>query len=140
MRINMSNKSKNAIWKMAIVSVVLIVVLLSGTMPTFAAGSASTTANAVTLAPLNLGTAGNFVILSKSGITDVPTSVITGNVGTSPITGAANHLTCKEVTGIIYSVDAAGPAPCSVKSPAKLTAAVSDMQTAYTNAFATDTK
>ena len=83
---------------------------------------------------VNLGTAGNFVILTKSGITDVPTSAVTGDVGTSPITGAADHLTCTEVTGTIYSVDAAGPAPCSIKDPARLTTAVLDMQHAYTDA------
>ena len=32
-------------------------------------------------APVDLLSAGNFTILSKSGITDVPSSVITGNVG-----------------------------------------------------------
>jgi hypothetical protein len=85
-------------------------------------------------ARVNLGAANRFVILSKSGITDVPTSDITGDVGTSPITGAADHLTCAEVTGNIYSVDDAGPAPCSIKAPAKLTSAVHDMQTAYTDA------
>jgi hypothetical protein len=85
-------------------------------------------------APVNLGTAGDFVILSKSGITDVASSDVTGNVGTSPITGAADHLTCAEVTGRIYSVDDAGPAPCNIKAPARLTMAVGDMQTAYTDA------
>ncbi|MCX6685512.1 MAG: ice-binding family protein [Methanoregula sp.] len=86
------------------------------------------------LAPVNLGTAGNFVILTKAGITDVPTSVITGNVGTSPITGASiTGLDCSEVTGTIYTVDAAGPA-CRVIAPVLLTAAVGDMQTAYTDA------
>ena len=83
---------------------------------------------------VNLGAAGNFVILSESGITDVPNSSVTGRVGTSPITGAADHLTCKEVTGRIYSVDAAGPKPCSVMDPSRLTTAVGDMQTAYTAA------
>jgi hypothetical protein len=92
------------------------------------------TAAAAGPAPVNLGTAGNFVILSKSGITDVPTSPITGDVGTSPITGAADHLTCAEVIGNVYSVDAAGPAPCSVMDSARLTTAVLDMQTAYTDA------
>src|SRR5580658_4723337 len=75
-------------------------------------------------APVPLGLAGDFVILTKAGITDVPTSKITGDVGTSPITGAADLLTCTEVTGIIYSVNAAGPDPCSVKDPTKLTAAI----------------
>ena len=77
--------------------------------------------------------AGNFVILSKSGITDVYKSAITGDIGTSPITGAAMVISCPEVTGTIYSVDAAGPA-CKVTDATLLTSAVSDMQTAYTDA------
>jgi hypothetical protein len=81
-----------------------------------------------------LGSAGNFVILSKSGITNVYKSTITGNVGSSPISGAAIHLSCAEVRGTIYSVNAAGPLPCRVTNPSTLTAAVSAMQTAYTNA------
>src|ERR1035438_2297207 len=85
-------------------------------------------------APVNLRSAGDFVILTKAGITDVPTSAVTGNVGTSPITGAADLLTCTEVTGTIYSVDNAGPFPCSVKDPTLLTTAVLAMQHAYTNA------
>jgi hypothetical protein len=85
-------------------------------------------------APVDLGLAGKFVILSKSGITDVPTSDVTGNVGTSPITGAADGLTCPEVTGKVYSVDAAGPAPCNIVDPVRLTVAVSDMEAAYTDA------
>ena len=85
------------------------------------------------LAPVNLRSAGSFVILSKSGITDVYPSAIVGNVGTSPITGAALLLACDEVAGTIYTVDAAGPA-CEVINPVLLTAAVSDMQTAFNDA------
>jgi hypothetical protein len=85
-------------------------------------------------APVDLGTAGTFAILTKSGVTDVYASAINGNVGASPITGAAIGLTCPEVmTGIIYSVDAAGP-PCKVTDASFLTTAVGDMETAYTNA------
>ncbi len=84
--------------------------------------------------PVNLGGAGHFVILSKSGITDVQASNVVGNVGTSPITGAADHLSCAEVTGKVYSVNAAGPAPCSIVAPYKLTTAIQNMQAAYTNA------
>lgn len=83
---------------------------------------------------VNLGTAGNFAILSKTGVTNVYKSTITGNVGTSPISGAAILVTCPEVTGTIYAVDAAGPLPCAVKNASMLTTAISDMQTAYTNA------
>jgi hypothetical protein len=86
------------------------------------------------LAAVNLGTAGNFVILSKSGITDVPASAIVGNIGASPITGAAIGVTCTEVVGTIYAVDAAGPGPCSVADATLLTTAVGDMQTAYNDA------
>ena len=81
-----------------------------------------------------LGIAGNFVILSKSGITNVFQSAVTGDIGSSPITGAAIHLTCAEVTGTIYSVNAAGPLPCTVIDASRLTTAVSDMQTAFTDA------
>jgi len=86
------------------------------------------------LASVNLGVAGNFAILSKSGITDVFQSAITGDIGTSPITGAAILVTCVEVAGTIYTVNAAGPLPCRVINPSRLTTAVSDMQTAYTDA------
>jgi uncharacterized protein (TIGR03437 family) len=85
-------------------------------------------------APVNLGSAGNYVILTKTGITDVPPSAIVGNIGSSPITGAAIHITCAEVTGTISAVDAAGPAPCSLQVPGLLGTAILDMQTAYTDA------
>src|SRR5450756_638379 len=82
---------------------------------------------------VDLGTAGSFVILSESGITDVPPSIITGNIGTSPISGAAIGVTQAEVTGTIYSVDAFGPTGSEV-NPTLLTTAVNDMMTAYIDA------
>lgn len=86
-------------------------------------------------APVKLGASGTFAILTKSGITDVFASVINGDVGASPITGAAIGLTCGEVkTGTIYSVDAAGPLPCTVNNATLLTSAVGDMESAYTDA------
>ena len=86
-------------------------------------------------APVLLGAAGTFAILTKSGITDVFESAINGDVGASPITGAAIGLTCGEVkTGKVYSVDAAGPLPCTLTNATLLTSAVGDMETAYTDA------
>lgn len=85
-------------------------------------------------APVNLGTAGNFVILAQSETTSVPASVVTGDVGLSPATGAGIGLTCAQVTGTIYSVDDAGPLPCRVTDPSRLTAAIGDKGFAYTNA------
>ena len=94
-------------------------------------GAASAT---VARAPVNLGKAGTFAILSKSGVTDVYASAIRGNVGASPITGAAIGLSCPEVTGTIYSANAAGPLPCRVTDAPGLTTAVGDSETAYTDA------
>ncbi|MBC7421498.1 MAG: DUF3494 domain-containing protein [Bdellovibrio sp.] len=85
-------------------------------------------------APVNLNSAGNYIILAQSAITDVPTSAITGNVGLSPATGAGIGIACVEITGVVQSVDAAGPAPCVVTAPVTLTAAIGDKGTAYTDA------
>lgn len=102
--------------------------LSSGVTPT------DNTVSKVPLARVYLGLAGRFAILSKSGITDVYPSAVTGDIGTSPITGAAIHLTCSEVTGNVYSVNAAGPLPCRITNASRLSNAVGDMQAAYTNA------
>jgi hypothetical protein len=129
--------------KMFPITAMLLVVLMGSCKkeetPNLSSGTLSTaSSDALRLQPhravVNLGIAGNFVILSKSGITDVFPSAVTGDVGTSPITGAAIHLTCTEVTGTIYSVNAAGPLPCRVTDASRLTTAVGDMQTAYTDA------
>ena len=84
--------------------------------------------------PVSLGEATSFAILSQSGITDVYRSAIVGDVGTSPITGAAILLTCGEVSGNIYTVDVAGPLPCSLNNATLLTTAVGDMGYAYNDA------
>ena len=86
------------------------------------------------LAPVDLGSAGTFAILSKSGVTNVYASAVTGNVGSSPITGAAILVTCTEVSGTIFSVDAAGPLPCTVNAAPFLTLAVLEMELAYLDA------
>lgn len=91
------------------------------------------TSEVMALKGINLGLAGNFVILSKTGITSVYKSTITGDIGSSPITGAAMVLSCGEVTGNVFSVDASGPA-CKTTNATLLTLAVGDMQTAYTDA------
>ena len=92
------------------------------------------------LAAVNLGTAGNFVILSKSGISATGTTSITGNIGVSPIDSTAitgfglimdssnEFATSSLVTGKVYAADYAPPTPTT------MTTAVSDMETAYTDA------
>ena len=100
-----------------------------------------TTAGAVTPgAGVNLGTAGNFVILAKAGVTNVPNSVITGDIGVSPIAATAvtgfaliadatnTFSTSTQVTGKVYAADYASP------TSSNLTTAVLGMQAAYTDA------
>lgn len=84
---------------------------------------------------VDLGTAAPFAILAGTpNITDAGnTSVITGNVGLSPATGAGIGLTAAQVTGTIYAVDAAGPVG-SVNDPARLTAAKQDLTDAWIDA------
>ena len=48
--------------------------------------------------PVNLGMAGNYAILAKSGISTVPKSVITGDIAVSPIGSTA-------ITGFSLSKD-----------------------------------
>jgi hypothetical protein len=89
---------------------------------------------------VNLGSAGNYAILAKTGISTVPTSAVTGNLGVSPaaasyITGfgltadATNvFATSPQVTGNVYASDYAAP------TPSNLTTAIDDMQQALTDA------
>ena len=90
------------------------------------------------LAVVDLGASGNYVILAKTAITNVPTSAITGDMGISPaaasyITGfaivkATGYATSAQVTGKIYAADMAAPTGIN------LTTAVNNMLTAYTDA------
>ena len=82
---------------------------------------------------VSLGTAARFAILAGDTVTNVPTSVILGDVGLTPGTGAAIDLTCAEVTGTIYTVDLAGPL-CRDVNPGLLTTAKNALTTAYNNA------
>src|SRR6185503_8178376 len=86
------------------------------------------------LAPVLLGSAGTFAVLSKTGITNVFASAISGDVGASPITVASILLTCPEVAETIYTVDADGLLPCAVIAPVFMTSVVRDMETAYDDA------
>jgi hypothetical protein len=100
-----------------------------------------TTAAAVVLgpAPVLLGTAGNYVILAETGVSTVPASAITGDIGLSP--AATSYLTgfsltmvgttaaiSPQVTGSLYAADMTAP------TSTYLTTAVTDMGTAYTDA------
>jgi hypothetical protein len=92
---------------------------------------------------VNLGTAEEYTILAKTGISTVPDSIITGDIAVSPIaagaitgfalaldpgSGAVATDTTGQVTGNVYAANYISP------TPSKLTTAVSDMEAAYTDA------
>jgi formylmethanofuran dehydrogenase subunit C len=107
------------------------------TDPTFGMSAPSNSGSATAV---NLGTAGNFVILSKSGITTTGTTSIVGNIGVSPISATgmtgfglvmdpSNQFSKSSlVNGNVYAADYVPP------TPATMTTAVSDMEAAYTDA------
>ncbi len=91
----------------------------------------------------NLGSAADFSILTKSGISSTGITTIQGNIGVSPAAasaitgfglimdtnGQSSHTTiATHVTGKVYASDYAPP------TPSKLTVAIADMETAYTTA------
>ncbi|KAJ7436286.1 ice-binding protein [Mycena galericulata] len=94
-------------------------------------------------APVLLGTAGNFAVLAKTGVSSVPNSAVSGNVGVSPatitsVTGfslvqdvSKQFWTSTQVKGRVEGSTDASP------TPALLTTAVLNMQTAFTDAMIT---
>lgn len=85
---------------------------------------------------VDLQTAAPFAILAGTpNITDAGnSSVINGNVGLSPATGAGIGLLCSQVTGTIYSVDATGPLPCRVTNGPLMVTAKNHLTAAFTDA------
>jgi hypothetical protein len=92
---------------------------------------------------VDIRTAGNYVVLAKTGIATIPTSVVTGDIAVSP--AAATYL-----TGFSLSLDAGGEsmtdgtnqvigkafgADNGSVTPDVLGTAVSDMEAAYTDAM-----
>ena len=91
------------------------------------------TVSAGDLQPINLRSAAHFTILAGAAITTTGGGIITGDVGASPIAGSAIHLTQAQVDGVIYAVDASGPAGSRI-DPALLLTAKGDLTTAYNEA------
>lgn len=90
--------------------------------------------------PVDLRTASNYVILTKTGITTTGATEVVGNIGVSPIGSTAitgfglvlsrdgRFSTSSLVTGRVYAANYASP------TPAQLTRAIGDMQRAYADA------
>jgi hypothetical protein len=87
-----------------------------------------------------LGSASPFAVLASAAITDIPTSFITGNVGLTPdagsnISGFSLPASCPEVVGLMFAVDASGPA-CAQIDPVLLDNAKIDAGIAFVDANA----
>lgn len=130
MKIFTQNSKKTLINLRCFLGTILMIALM---MPAIAVSQSSP-------ALVDLGTSGNFVILAKSGISTTGTTSIVGDIGVSAISSTAitgfslildssgQFATSSLVTGKVYASDYAVP------TPTKMTTAVSDMETAYTNA------
>jgi hypothetical protein len=101
-----------------------------------------TTTEVTTETAIELGSAKEFVILAKAGISAVAKSSITGDIGVSPIAATAitgfgltadsgnEFSTSTQIVGRAHAADYAVP------TPETLTTAVSDMEMAYSEASA----
>ena len=100
----------------------------------------SLVANSQSPVKVNLGSADDFMILAKTGISATGVTSITGDIGLSPsaatyITGfglimdpSGTFSTSSLIVGNAYAADYTDP------TPTKLTTAISDMETAYNDA------
>jgi hypothetical protein len=105
-------------------------------------GWSFTTVAALPVGPavVNLGTAGNYAILAQTGISSVPNSKVTGDIGLSP--AAATFLTGFSLTADATNVFSTSPqivgkafaSNFAVPTPTNLTTATADVLTAYTDA------
>ncbi|OFY68011.1 MAG: hypothetical protein A2V64_06795 [Bacteroidetes bacterium RBG_13_43_22] len=112
--------------------------LTGNSLATDATWSFTTGGSTSSLAVVNLGASGDYVILAKTAINNNSTSAVTGDLGLSPaatsyvtglaLTDATGYATSVQVTGKIFAADMADPTPIN------LTTAVSNMLTAYTDA------
>jgi hypothetical protein len=120
-----------------------LLLLSVATLANAANGSYLRTTTEVTAeTAIDLGSAKEFVILAKAGISTVDPSAITGDIGVSPIAATAitgfgltadstnNFSTSPQIVGGAYAADYAVP------TPETLTTAVLDMEAAYKEASA----
>lgn len=144
-------KGSTTVKNITLLSVVgALTCLLGSALPITASSPSGARAEAKTFAcptmvaagptPVNLRHAASLAILAKSGISTTGTTTVFGNLGVSPIAASAitgfglvldssnTFSKSARVTGRVFAANYASP------TPARLTEAVNDMQTAYTDA------
>jgi hypothetical protein len=139
---NFENISKPVMWSTTLVLAAILAGCGGSSSPSYSAGSGAIGAACTGASCVDLGTAANYAILAQTGVSTVPNSVLTGNIGLSPAAGsfltgwseAANgapvtYSTSAQVTGKLYAANYSGGT-----TSVDLTTAIGDMGTAYTNA------
>ena len=126
---------------LTIKSTVLLMLLISAATAT-RLGEPNDETRRLAASTVDLGTAGDYAILAKAGVTTTGVTIISGNVGTSPIASTAitgfglimdptNLYSTSPVVvggGKIYAASYTSP------TPSKMTTTISDMETAFTDA------
>lgn len=139
---NKLNMKRNGLVVMAAVLLATVVTACGGSASNSTSAGAGTGLNGAGRgpSPVDLGAAGNYVILAKSAISTTGVTAVTGHVGISPaaasfITGFSLvadgtnvFATSPLVTGQVFASDYTAP------TPSNLTTSVSNMLTAYTDA------
>ncbi len=87
--------------------------------------------------PLGLGTATSFAIRAGTGVSNTPTSTITGDLGLSPAAGTLyTGFTCADIVSpsVIYSIDADPALLCHTQDAPLMTTVENDARTAFNHA------
>ena len=123
-----------------ITSIALLIVLLISAAAAGRLGEPDDETRRLTISGVDLGTAGDFAVLSKAGVTTTGVTSVTGDMGTSPIASTAitgfalimdssnTFSTSGSVVGNVYAASYTSP------TPSKMTTAISDMETAFVDA------
>jgi len=147
----LGNPFKPLMWLMALLPAILVAGCGGGgggdrqPAQTTAGGAVCAGAGCVSLGSAgSLGAAAGYVILAKSGVSTVPSSAVTGNIGLSPAAGSFLTGWSETADGapVTYSTSAQVAAPGKLyaanysggTTSVDLTTAVGDMETAYTTA------
>lgn len=112
-----------------------LLVVLTLVASTFVGGGTASAAPT----PVGLGTATSFAIRAGTGVSNVPTSTISGDLGLSPAAGTLyTGFTCADIVSpsVIYSIDADPAVLCHTQNAGLMTTVENDARTAFNHTSA----
>mmetsp|Transcript_7351 Transcript_7351/g.8538 ORF Transcript_7351/g.8538 Transcript_7351/m.8538 type:complete len:262 (+) Transcript_7351:448-1233(+) len=121
---------------------IVLFVLLASTATSNRLGEPNDDTRRLRATSVNLGTAGDYAILTKAGVTTTGVTSIIGNVGTSPIAGTAitgfglimDPTNLYSTSSVVVGGGKIYAANYGIPTPSKMITAISDMETAYMDA------